>query len=548
MALSIMLTVMTLATINLQAQNDGSRGLFGLGKSSADNSFNNEESLMRVGDVSINDDGGGITNDDFGAPLGSGIAILLAAGAGYAIVRRKHSRRNTTLLLACVLLLGFTQCKKEEPITPDENGGVRITLTVDGNNNGSRVNVTPPHVTFEKDDQILVASNGHYVGTLTHDGSCFSGSITDPVEEQPLYFYFLGNKQGSITVGDEGCTVNISDQTSELPVISMAPFTKDYSSSVTSYSSRLHNKCSLMKFNVTTTSNSPICITGMNNKVTVNFATPTAEGNGFTYGKEGEGVIKMAGGSGSPAVKWAIVLPQDASPASRAYTADNAYIGTRPEMAAISADQFLESGFALTVNEAFNPYETPLTLEAITEGTIAITSPKSGMQYTLNGGAKTVVSTSITVAAGDKVAFYGNGTSIISYDGTNITGGTADCYVYGNIMSLVNETGFSAATILTGAQAFRQLFKDNNQLYNHAAKTLVLPATTLTKNCYYQMFYGCTNLSNVKCLAIDKSASNCTYFWLYNVAASGTFTKAALMSSWTSGFSEIPEGWTVKDE
>lgn len=497
-ALSVMLTLMTLASTNLQAQYDGGRGLFGKSKSSGDNSFSNGEGLMRAGSpVSIGDEGG-ITNDDFGAPLGSGIAILLAAGAGYAIVRRKRSRKNTMLLLACVMMLGFTQCKKEEPITPDENGGVRITLTVDGgDNNGSRVNVDPPHVTFQSGDQILVASNGHYVGTLTHDGSYFSGSITDPVEGQLLYFYFLGNKQGSITVGDEGCTVNISDQSSELPVISMAPSTVNYSSLVTSYSSRLNNKCSLMKFNVTTSSSSPICITGMNNKVMVNFATPTAEGNGFTYGKEGEGVIKMAGGSSSPAEKWAIVLPQDASPASRAYTADNAYIGTRPEMAAISADQYLSSDFALTVNEAFNPYETPLTLEAIKDGTIVVSNPKSGMKYKKNNGDKVSMSstTEITVAAGDIVQFYGNGTSITSYNGTKITGGTADCYVYGNIMSLVNETGFSTATTLT-KQCYTSMFENCTNLTSAPE----LPATTPDKYCYNQMFYGCTALTSAPVL------------------------------------------------
>lgn len=32
----------------------------------------------------------GITHDDFGTPVGSGIAILLLAGAGYAVIKKKE--------------------------------------------------------------------------------------------------------------------------------------------------------------------------------------------------------------------------------------------------------------------------------------------------------------------------------------------------------------------------------------------------------------------------------------------------------------------------
>ena len=70
-----------------------------------------------------------------------------------------------------------------------------------------------------------------------------------------------------------------------------------------------------------------------------------------------------------------------------------------------------------------------------------------------------------------------------------------------------------------------------------------LPATTLLNNCYYQMFKGCTKLNSVTCLATNISATNCTTEWLDNVAATGTFTKTASMTSWTTGASGIPSGW-----
>jgi len=69
----------------------------------------------------------------------------------------------------------------------------------------------------------------------------------------------------------------------------------------------------------------------------------------------------------------------------------------------------------------------------------------------------------------------------------------------------------------------------------------------LASACYQQMFYGCTSLTSIKCLATDVSASDCTSNWVDGVAASGTFTKAASMSSWSTGNNGIPSGWTVVD-
>ena len=74
-----------------------------------------------------------------------------------------------------------------------------------------------------------------------------------------------------------------------------------------------------------------------------------------------------------------------------------------------------------------------------------------------------------------------------------------------------------------------------------------LPATTLAKSCYQSMFYGCANLNSITCLATDISASLCTSGWVTGVASSGTFTKAASMSSWENGNNGIPANWTVQD-
>ena len=269
------------------------------------------------------------------------------------------------IVMAGLLVLGLAQCKKEQTNnTQSEGNVVRITLNVgpstgSGTNNGSRVNVDPAsghHVTFENGDQIVVASNGAVVGTLvgtlTREDVVFGGEITNPTEGQPLYFYFLGNKQGTVANGTAELTVNISDQTTEagLPVISMGKSSVNYSTAETNYTSDLHNKCSLMKFNVTTPSTAAICITGMNNTVTVDFSNPTDENCGFSYGKDGDGLITMPA-KDTNNVTWAIVLPQDALAEGEdgsVYTADHAYAGTRPQMDAIEMNKLLYAGVDLT--------------------------------------------------------------------------------------------------------------------------------------------------------------------------------------------------------
>lgn len=75
----------------------------------------------------------------------------------------------------------------------------------------------------------------------------------------------------------------------------------------------------------------------------------------------------------------------------------------------------------------------------------------------------------------------------------------------------------------------------------------VLPAMTLTGQCYRSMFSGCTNLNSVTILATDVSAEYCLEYWLDGVSATGTFTKAAEMTSLPEGSSGIPAGWTVVD-
>lgn len=244
-------------------------------------------------------------------------------------------KRLGTIVTALLVLVALSQCKKEEQPTP-ANGSEAVTITLNLKSNGGTrvdVNTTTGEVTYQHGDVVYVASGGHYIGTLTYNGTNFTGGITDPAVGEPLHFYFLGNvapaetlAAGTTTI----CSVVISDQTEHLPVIEYAPSNENYDSGETTYTAMLLNKCALVKFNVTTASEAATCIMGMKNKVTVDFAENT-----LTHSQDGNGIITLPAGSGE---KWAILLPQEAVEAGEdgtAYSEDGAFTGTRGAVPAL---------------------------------------------------------------------------------------------------------------------------------------------------------------------------------------------------------------------
>ena len=251
------------------------------------------------------------------------------------------------IAMAIVLLMGMSQCKKEKTETPSNEGvKVPITLNVNGGH-GSRVAVNTENgeVTFENNDVLYVASDGVYVGTLTYNGTNFSGDVTEPTEGQKLHFYFLGNvdTEEALTEGTStGCSVVISDQTEHLPVISYAPSRENYQVGKTDYNATLLNKCALVKFNVTTASESATCILGMNNKVAVDFTD-----NSFDYSQEDESVIILPAGNGE---KWAILLPQDQMSFPRTCSLDGIYVGVCGTIPGIDENDYLTDGLSISIN------------------------------------------------------------------------------------------------------------------------------------------------------------------------------------------------------
>ena len=226
---------------------------------------------------------------------------------------------------------------------------------------------------------------------------------------------------------------------------------------------------------------------------------------------------------------------------------------------------------------------TPLTIEAAVSGAKVtfVNNASDAVTFKKNGGTEETItrgsSAEITLeAVGDKVSFYGNNTYCSTSSNNSNIFCDKDCYVYGNIMSLMSASNFENLKEITTTYAFSRLFystsTNTNKIKNKEGADLYLPATTLStycynemfryatltkspelkadtlaNGCYQSMFEGCGSLASVTCLATDINASNCTRGWLSGVATSGTFTKAAGMEDWGSGDSGIPSGWTVQD-
>lgn len=245
-----------------------------------DNFFksNNEDIYENRAGEPINVTGNKITNQQFNTPLGSGLLIMVAAGAGYVVARRKRARKGMTLLLAAAMLIGMTQCKKRiETVTPianNQDGLVSITLTVD--NGAKHYVVTDPgndygKVYFTNEDEIYVVNGGNLIGILVYNGTTerFEGMIgfdlleyddDDPSslvvmplsDEDYLHFVFLGNANKYELNG--GLYANISGQKDGLPVLSLGRTASYYISDptdpayTTNFTCELQNKCALAKF------------------------------------------------------------------------------------------------------------------------------------------------------------------------------------------------------------------------------------------------------------------------------------------------------------
>ncbi len=376
-------------------------------------------------------------------------------------------------------------------------------------------------------------------------------------------------------------------------MISYGTSTTNYSESSTTYSSTLENQCALVEFTTNRIlKETNFYIQGINNQVAIDFENNTITTTNTT------GNISLY--PETPTSRWAILLPNEDSVTVNVYAVG--YIEKNITISPVHKNDYLHGenvvSFELTAMEAGNP----LTIEAApgTNGYIRVINPPegAGMKYSKNKGPKIPIESYIEIhlEQNDVVQFYGNGTD---YSNTKIVS-DINMSLSGNIMSLVDEDNFATITTMEGA-SFAGLFAGNTHGINASslllpattlskncyssmfaecsemdggpaelpaltlapgcysnmfkgcnmiswAETLVLPATELVDSCYFNMFDGCSNLEALICLATTINGTDCTKEWLNGVHNPGTFTKAKGASFWTPNSSDgIPWGWTVNE-
>ena len=233
-------------------------------------------------------------------------------------------KKLSTIIMALALVLGMSQCKKQEtpttgnttPIYP----GVDITVKV-GDNEGKAENGEKHHIApnyglfaFSDGDKLYVGHGGKFVGSLKFKNGFFSGTIypNDAVTDQPLHFFFLGNselKSDTIVNQTTSLSISIADQSGNLPVLSYGASTKPFTGAGTTYSTTLKNKCALVRFDLQNQGDYEVTLSNVPTLATVNFANPTAETAIVATEGQTNGNITLYGEEGNTAIRWAILLP-----------------------------------------------------------------------------------------------------------------------------------------------------------------------------------------------------------------------------------------------
>ena len=202
-----------------------------------------------------------------------------------------------------------------------------------------------------------------------------------------------------------------------------------------------------------------------------------------------------------------------------------------------------ESGRGRRAETSISAVAIPLTLEALEDGTLSIENPKGlTIEYSFDNANWTPASDAtiiIPFETGDCIYLRGNNSkySRLSFDGDDFSSTTittdGQCYVYGNMMSLIDAENFEECTAFTDDFAFAFLFTGASDLLNHPEKSLELPATTLTPGCYYGLFFGCTGLQSAPILPATTLEPYCYVGMFYG---SGLVNAPEILAS------EIKEG------
>lgn len=353
-------------------------------------------------------------------------------------------KKMTCFVMALALVLGFTQCKKEQHLEPEnEVNTVNITLNV-GGNGGSRHTIDTENgdVAFDDDDVIYVGNGSTYIGTLTRASAVFSGNINEPADGTEIYFYFVGGLPTTPAdlSGQSSFTVDISDQSTQMPVLSCNHVT--YRSSTSSYSCVLQNQCALVKFTTASTTD-PVHVGGLYTVARIDFANNTITNSGTT------GFVAL--NSESTTEKWAVLLPQTSFSGIEGIVADKGYTISMQSGTTIAADGFITGEHALGITS------TPSHNRYLQWATGDLTLEDGDHVYgTLGGNYKVSIADGAT-------------TNGVTLDGVTINGVDEDAYAWAGINCLGD-----ANIILSGTNTVKGFLRTHSGIYVPQNKTLTI--------------------------------------------------------------------------
>ena len=391
--------------------------------------------------------------------------------------------------LVAIMMAAITlaACSTDDNIISEQHGDRTFTLTVsaskgdDATTRALTLDGTALNATWTVGEAVTVFNvtrNADLTGPLTAQSSGASttlqGSLTGTIEDgDELKLKFLSPNYASQdgTLATIASTCDYAEATVTVTDASTA--------AVTTTNATFVNQQAIVKFT-------------LKNKATdaaINVTKLTVTAGGT--------IINITPASATDVLYVAIPAISSQNVYLSATASGTNYTYVKPS-ATISNGRFY--GFTVSMDPAPSTTSQALTFEAKKAGAVvtfrAGTSVINPIEYSTDGITWTTYTSPITLTnIGDKVSFRGDNATYGTSSSSSNFSCSDDCYIYGNIMSLINSTNYTTTTELTEDYTFENLFTNNDKIYNHPSKQLELPATTLTAYCYSYMFYGCTSLT-----------------------------------------------------
>lgn len=462
--------------------------------------------------------------------------------------------KKTLFFIAAIIWTACSSDHVQERDLPDK-GRILIVEATKGQTDtrGLKEDDNTLKASWEQGDEVSVLFNGDYIGTLTPTkygdaATTLTGSIKDEVDVKgkQLTLIFPGINHDDDNSIRENDSRDYTGQKGTLENIA-----KYYD-----YATALVTVKDIEGLTVTTKEAAEF----ENKQAIVRFTLTDDKGNAIEASRLIIDFYFKSPPEKETTKERIIITPT--APTNKFYAALSGVDGKLVSLAAntyyytTSEEKTFTNGNFYSITVKMNE---PLTLECFDDGPQQCAVSVSHfvkLEYDLDGNNNWTPypdNESIYLSEGHRISF--RGTRATEGDGSsefmNIQC-TGKCYVYGNVMSLLYKDHFATMTDLLYDRTFQNLFMGNEYIFHYDGKDLVLPATTLKRYCYYQMFSGCVNLNYIKCLATDIPADNdCTTDWLKSAGTyiSGTHTFVRAEGTiWPEGDSGIPDGWTVTTE